>query len=116
MPPAKPSEILKKIGHGCGHLGSSQFHGGGGRATGIQRSLKLECPKAHMGVRLGSKSCVEKTAKFAPEKVGISLAYQNGRSKSAGKPSHRAAPALNPDGFALLYVGANAEPERSWLV
>ena len=49
---------------------------GGGRATGIQWSPNLVCPIFHMGVRLGSNSCIEKTAKFAPEKIGISLAHQ----------------------------------------
>jgi len=42
----------------------------------IQRSLKVVCPKLHMGVRLGSKSCIEKARKFRSEKVGISLAHQ----------------------------------------
>src|SRR5438105_3442257 len=49
---------------------------GGGSATGIQRSPKLVCPKAHMGVRLGSNRCIEKRAKFDPEKIGISLAHR----------------------------------------
>jgi hypothetical protein len=48
----------------------------GGSATGIQRSPNLECPNFHMGVRLGSKSCIENTSKFASEKFGISLAHQ----------------------------------------
>ena len=47
-----------------------------GVRTGIQRSLKLVCPIFHMGVRLGSKSCIEKTSKFASEKFGISLAHR----------------------------------------
>ena len=41
--------------------------------TGIQRSLNLVCPNLHMGVRLGSKSCIEKTAEFAVEKFCLSL-------------------------------------------
>ena len=47
---------------------------GGGSATGIQRSPNLECPNFHMGVRLASNSCVEKTAKFSHAKIGISIA------------------------------------------
>ena len=31
--------------------------------TGIQRSLKVVCPKLHMGVRPESKSCIEKAKK-----------------------------------------------------
>jgi len=34
-----------------------------------------------MGVRLGSNPCVEKTAKFDPEKIGISLAHRVSLSK-----------------------------------
>ena len=41
---------------------------GGGRGTGIQRSLNLECPEAHMGVRLGSKAPIENIARIQPEK------------------------------------------------
>ena len=32
--------------------------------------------KLHMGVRLGSKSCIENPSKFGSEKFGISLAHQ----------------------------------------
>ena len=46
---------------------------GGGSATGIQRSPNLECPNFHMGARLGSNSCIENTAKFNSEKIGMSL-------------------------------------------
>ena len=55
---------------------------GGGSATGIQRSPNLECPNLHMGVRLGSKSCIEKTAEFAAEKFCLSLGRGREPSKS----------------------------------
>ena len=56
---------------------------GGGSATGIQWSPNLECPIFHMGVRLGSKSCIEKIGKFGSEKFSISLACRNRVSKNS---------------------------------
>ena len=55
----------EKVGHGWS---------GGGRGTGMQRSPKLECPKAHMRVRLGSNSFAEITKEIQSPSVRISLA------------------------------------------
>ena len=49
---------------------------GGGRGSVVQRSLKLECPRAHMAKQPGSNSRTEKSGLIGLEKFRIPLAHQ----------------------------------------
>ena len=76
---------------------------GGGRGTGVQRSLKLECPNFHMGRRLESNCFTEVQQKFHRTHLPLTPLSESHTTAGGRKSSGRRSQACLQRSFQTAY-------------